>query len=160
MNLSALGADNDFSSPDGMWFSQAAPGLLWLETDDGAYTDVTNCMLLAALPGKVGDGGAKTITNVDGSTTATQATFIGKAPGTDGLRRFLVGPIDCEITGIAESGDGRALFVNIQHPGENTASTNISDPTKFLSHWPDGGNARPRSATIVITKNDGGLIGL
>ncbi|RUR66916.1 DUF839 domain-containing protein [Variovorax guangxiensis] len=160
VNLSALGADNDFSSPDGMWFSQAAPGLLWLETDDGAYTDVTNCMLLAALPGKVGDGGAKTITNVDGSTTATQATFIGKAPGTDGLRRFLVGPIDCEITGIAESGDGRALFVNIQHPGENTASTNISDPTKFLSHWPDGGNARPRSATIVITKNDGGLIGL
>lgn len=160
VNLSQLGADNDFSSPDGMWFSQAAPGLLWLETDDGAYTDVTNCMLLAALPGKVGDGGAKTITNVDGSTTATQATFIGKAPGTDGLRRFLVGPIDCEITGIAESCDGRALFVNIQHPGENTVSTNISDPTKFLSHWPDGGNARPRSATIVITKNDGGLIGL
>jgi len=160
VNLSALGADNDFSSPDGMWFSQAAPGLLWLETDDGAYTDVTNCMLLAALPGKVGDGGAKTITNVDGSTTATQATFIGKAPGTDGLRRFLVGPIDCEITGIAESGDGRALFVNIQHPGESTAKGNISDPTKFLSHWPDGGNTRPRSATIVITKNDGGLIGL
>ncbi|WP_432728441.1 PhoX family protein [Variovorax sp. W6] len=160
VNVSQLTADNDFSSPDGMWFSQAAPGLLWLETDDGAYTDVTNCMLLAALPGKVGDGGAKTITNVDGSTTATQATFVGKAPGTDGLRRFLVGPIDCEITGIAESGDGRALFVNIQHPGENTVKTNISDPTKFLSHWPEGGNARPRSATIVITKNDGGLIGL
>ncbi|BEP39545.1 PhoX family phosphatase [Variovorax sp. V15] len=160
VNLSALGADNDFSSPDGMWFSQAAPGLLWIETDDGKYTDVTNCMLLGALPGKVGDGGAKTITNVDGSTTATQATFVGKAPGTDGLRRFLVGPIDCEITGIAESGDGRALFVNIQHPGENTAKADIGDPTKFLSHWPEGGNARPRSATIVITKNDGGLIGL
>ena len=160
INLSQLGADNDFSSPDGMWFSQAAPGLLWLETDDGAYTDVTNCMLLGALPGKVGDGGAKTITNVDGSTTATQATFVGKAPGTDGLRRFLVGPIDCEITGIAESGDGRALFVNIQHPGENTAKADIGDPSKYLSHWPEGGNARPRSATVVITKNDGGLIGL
>ncbi|SDX74551.1 hypothetical protein SAMN05518669_106203 [Variovorax sp. YR634] len=160
VNLSALGADNDFSSPDGMWFSQAAPGLLWIETDDGKYTDVTNCMLLGALPGKVGDGAAKTITNVDGGTTATQATFVGKAPGTDGLRRFLVGPVDCEITGIAESGDGRALFVNIQHPGENTAKANISDPTKFLSHWPQGGTARPRSATVVITKDDGGLIGL
>ena len=160
VNLSALGADNDFSSPDGMWFSQAAPGLLWLQTDDGKYTDVTNCMMLAALPGKVGDGAAKSITNVDGGTTGTQATFVGKAPGTEGLRRFLVGPKDCEITGIAESGDGRALFVNIQHPGETTAAANITDPTKFGSHWPEGGNARPRSATVVITKNDGGLIGL
>jgi secreted PhoX family phosphatase len=158
VNLSGLVADNDLSSPDGMWFSQAAPGLLWLETDDGKYTDVTNCMLLAALPGKVGDGAAKTITNVDGGTTAQQATFVGKAPGTDGLRRFLVGPVDCELTGIAESGDGRALFVNIQHPGEN--SKTINDPNTFLSHWPDGDKSRPRSATVVITKDDGGLIGL
>ncbi|HUD34516.1 MAG TPA: PhoX family phosphatase, partial [Variovorax sp.] len=159
INLSGLAPSNDFSSPDGMWFSQAAPGLLWLETDDGAYTDVTNCMLLAALPGRVGDGGARTITNVDGATTATQATIVGKAPGTDGLRRFLVGPKECEITGIAESGDGRALFVNIQHPGEDTAPT-YANPASFGSHWPDGGSARPRSATIVITRNDGGLIGL
>lgn len=160
INVSQLDASNDFSSPDGLWFSEAAPGLMWLETDDGAYTDVTNCMLLAALPGKVGDGGAKSITNVSGATTATQATFVGKAPGTDGLRRFLVGPKDCEITGIAESGDGRALFVNIQHPGETTPIASIGTPASFGSHWPDGGTSRPRSATVVITRNDGGLIGL
>lgn len=160
VNLSGLVADNDFSSPDGLWFSQASGGLLWLETDDGAYTDVTNCMLLAAVPGKVGDGAAKTIANVDGATTRQQATFVGKAPGTDGLRRFLVGPKDCEITGIAESGDGRALFVNIQHPGETTPTANIANPAQFGSHWPDGGNARPRSATVVITKDDGSLVGL
>ncbi len=162
VNVSQLSADNDFSSPDGMWFSHAAPGLLWLQTDDGAYTDVTNCMLLAALPGKLGDGGAKVITNTDGTTTLTQNTFVGKAPGTDGLRRFLVGPKDCELTGIAESGDGRALFVNIQHPGETPPpnNTGTTDPTKYGSHWPQGGTARPRSATLVITKDDGGLIGL
>jgi len=162
VNVSQLTADNDFSSPDGMWFSHAAPGLLWLQTDDGAYTDVTNCMLLASLPGKQGDGGAKVITNTNGVTTATQNTFVGKAPGVDGLRRFLVGPKDCELTGIAESGDGRALFVNIQHPGETPPSNNTgtTDPTKYGSHWPDGGTSRPRSATLVITKNDGGLIGL
>ncbi|MEJ7686299.1 MAG: PhoX family phosphatase [Variovorax sp.] len=160
VNLSALTADNDFSSPDGMWFSRAAPGLLWLQTDDGKYTDVTNCMMLAALPGKVGDGAARTITNVDGAMSATQATIVGKAPGTDGLRRFLVGPKQCEITGIAESGDGRALFVNIQHPGEDTSVANIGNPALYGSHWPDGGTARPRSATVVITRNDGGLIGL
>jgi secreted PhoX family phosphatase len=160
INVSQLDASNDFSSPDGMWFSEAAPGLLWLETDDGAYTDVTNCMLLAALPGKVGDGGARTLVNVDGTANATQATIVGKAPGTEGLRRFLVGPKDCEITGIAESGDGRALFVNIQHPGETTPEADLADPTRFGSHWPDGGTARPRSATVVITRNDGGLVGL
>jgi secreted PhoX family phosphatase len=160
INLSGLVADNDFSSPDGLWFSEVTGGLLWLQTDDGAYTDVTNCMMLAALPGKLGDGAAKTITNVDGATTRQQATFVGKAPGTDGLRRFLVGPKDCEITGIAESGDGRALFVNIQHPGETTPVANIGNPALFGSHWPEGGNARPRSATIVITKDDGGLVGL
>ncbi|RYY65053.1 MAG: DUF839 domain-containing protein, partial [Comamonadaceae bacterium] len=122
-------------------------------------TDVTNCMLLAAVPGTVGDGGAKTITNTSGVATRQQATFVGKAPGTDGLRRLLVGPKQCEITGIAESGDGRALFVNIQHPGEDTVPV-YTDPTSFASHWPDGGNARPRSATIVITRNDGGVVGL
>jgi hypothetical protein len=158
VNLSGLTADNDFSSPDGLWFSYVT-NLCWIQTDDGAYTDVTNCMLLAALPGTVGDGGAKTITNTD-STGATKQvqTYVGAAQGTK-LRRFLVGPKDCEITGLAETPDGKALFVNIQHPGEDTPSSVIGDPTAYTSHWPDGGNARPRSATIVITRNDGGVIG-
>jgi secreted PhoX family phosphatase len=58
------------------------------------------------------------------------------------------------------------VFVNIQHPGETITKANIADPTKYLSHWPGnagygpgGALARPRSATIVITKNDGGVIG-
>ena len=62
--------------------------------------------------------------------------------------------------------DGRALFINIQHPGEGTAMADIGDVSKYTSHWPGnagygagGANARPRSATIVITKNDGGVIG-
>lgn len=165
INLSGLDATNDLSSPDGLWFSRTTnPGglvnpLLWIETDDGAYTDVTNCMLLCGMPGTVGDGGARTITNTgsDGVTTRTQATFVGKAPGTQ-LRRFLVGPKECEITGIDTTPDGRALFVNIQHPGENGGPTNIT------SNWPysqtGASTQRPRSATIVITKADGGVIGL
>jgi len=157
INVSNLTADNDFSSPDGLWFSQAAPGLAWLQTDDGAYTDVTNCMMLAAIPGAVGDGAARTITNTvttaGVATSRTQATIVGKAPGTS-LRRFLVGPVQCEITGIAESGDGRAIFVNIQHPGEDGSRTTLS------STWPDGGSSRPRSSTVVVTRNDGGLIGV
>jgi uncharacterized protein len=158
VNLSGLTAGNDFSSPDGLWFSHASPGLLWLQTDDGAYTDVTNCMMLAAIPGTTGDGGARTITNVDGLSTSTVTTYVGDAGGEQKLRRFLVGPKECEITGIAETADGRALFVNIQHPGENTAPN--YETGAFGSHWPDGGLARPRSATIVITRIDGGPIGV
>jgi uncharacterized protein len=61
----------------------------------------------------------------------------------------------------------RRLFVNIQHPGENTAMADIADPTKYTSHWPGNIWLRRRwclgasafTATIVITKNDGGQIG-
>jgi hypothetical protein len=157
VNLSGLTANNDFSSPDGAWFGKS--GLMWVQTDDGAYTDMTNCMMLAAVPGRVGDGATRTITNVDGTTTKAVQTFVGAALGEEKLRRFLVGPVQCEITGIAQTPDGKALFVNIQHPGEETPVTSIGNPSVWTSHWPDGGLARPRSATIVITKNDGGEVG-
>ena len=158
VNLSGLTAENDFSSPDGAWFG--SNGIFWIQTDDGAYTDVTNCMLLAALPGAVGDGAASSVTNTDASgATKTVQTFVGAAPGTAKLKRFLVGPVQCEITGITESPDGKALFVNIQHPGEDMPVADIGDPTRYPSHWPDGGLSRPRSATIVIQRDDGGVIG-
>ncbi|WGZ93167.1 MAG: PhoX family phosphatase [Candidatus Thiothrix putei] len=157
VNLSGLTAENDFSSPDGLWFSYATPGLLWVQTDDGYYTDTTNCMMLAAVPGTVGDGAETTVTNqgVPSGQTAVK-TRAGKKASTTALRRFLVGPKDCEITGIAETPDGKAIFVNIQHPGENSES--VTDPAKFTSHWPKGGTARPQSATVVITRNDGGKV--
>lgn len=158
INLSSLTDENDLSSPDGLVFSKAT-GVCWIETDDGAYTDTTNCMLLAALPGELGDGGARQLTYGDKTVT----TYVGKAQTPATLKRFLVGPKGAEITGICETPDGKALFVNIQHPGENTAMADVGDPARFESQWPSnagyGVGNRPRSATIVITKNDGGLIG-
>jgi secreted PhoX family phosphatase len=82
----------------------------------------------------------------------------------------LTAPTGAEVTGLTESPDGRALFVNIQHPGENTTPQQFATKI-FESNWPGNGSgvpaygpggasARPRSATIVITKNDGGVIGL
>ncbi|MBL4951703.1 DUF839 domain-containing protein, partial [Neobacillus sp. YIM B02564] len=132
INLSALTADQDFSSPDGIAFSRAT-GLCWIQTDDGAYTDATNCMMLAAIPGKVGDGTARALgyTRADGSTLTVQ-TPTGKVPAAESLKRFLVGPVDCEITGLAETPDGKALFVNIQHPGESITAANVADPSKYL----------------------------
>lgn len=163
VNLSGLSADQDFSSPDGMAFSLAT-GICWFQTDDGAYTDVTNCMMVAGLAGSVGDGKKVTVPNVkaDGSILNVD-TYVGKAATPDTLKRFLVGPKGCELTGITETPDGRALFVNIQHPGETTAAANVTDATKYTSQWPAnagyGAGKRPRSATLVITKNDGGRIG-
>ncbi len=165
VNISGLDASNDFSSPDGVWFSrtQNPAGilrpLLWIQTDDGAFTDRTNNQMLAALPGFVGDGEAVTITNVgSGGATATQSTHVGMDAKAATLRRFLTGPKECEITGVDTTPDGRTMFVGIQHPGEEGTAASPS------SNWPQsqGGNAsgRPRSAVVVITKNDGGVVGL
>ena len=163
VNISSLTADQDFSSPDGLVFSPYT-NLCWIQTDDGAYTDVTNCMMLAAIPGQVGDGSTKTLTytRAAGGDLVVN-TRVGKAATADTLKRFLVGPSGCEITGLSETPDGKTMFINIQHPGENTVQANLADPTKYTSQWPSnagyGAGKRPRSATIVITKNDGGRIG-
>ncbi|WP_027995141.1 PhoX family protein [Simplicispira psychrophila] len=163
VNISALTQDQDFSSPDGLVFSKAT-GICWIQTDDGAYTDVSNCMMLAAVPGRVGDGGARTLsyTRADGSQLDV-LTQVGKPATPDTLKRFLVGPKGCEITGLTETPDGKTIFVNIQHPGESTKMADVADPAKYQSQWPAnagyGAGKRPRSATIVITKNDGGKVG-
>jgi hypothetical protein len=59
--------------------------ILWIETDDNTFTDVTNAMLLAAVPGVHGDGGKITVVNkADGSPNRTVTadkpveTFMGK----------------------------------------------------------------------------------
>jgi uncharacterized protein len=165
VNLSGLTADNDFSSPDGLWFArpQNASGqglpLLWIQSDDGAFVDRTNNQMLAALPGRVGDGGQRTITNTGtNGATAQQSTIVGAAATTATLKRFMVGPRECEITGVDTTPDGRTLFVGIQHPGED------GTPAAPSSNWPQSqsGNAsgRPRSGVVVVTKDDGGIVGI
>jgi hypothetical protein len=124
-----------YGSPDGLYVDPA--GLLWIQTDvsgnalnSGAYAGFGNNQMLAA------------------------------DPQTRETRRFLTGPNVCEVTGVFMTPDRRTMFVGIQHPGE--APVGVNDPAnpKRYSSWPDGANGqRPRSATIVITKDDGGPIG-
>jgi secreted PhoX family phosphatase len=153
-NVSSLTDVNDFSSPDGLWFDSR--GLLWIQTDDGVFPggDRSNNQMLAALPGQVGDGSVVTTTDAP--------TIAGAAATADSVRRFLVGPRGCEITGVDMTPDYKTMFVNIQHPGEDGS---LVEPD---GAWPNpnrnalqAGQAgvRPRSATIVITKDDGGEIG-
>ena len=66
-------------------------------------------------------------------------------PASREIRRFLVGPRGAEITGITWTPDARAMWVNVQHPG--------------ISYPASDGKTRPRSTTVLITREDGGVIG-
>ena len=114
--------ENMFNSPDGLAFD--ANGMLWIQTD-GNYTNAK---------GFAGQG--------------NNQMLVGD-PATGEIRRFMVGPRQCEVTGIEWSPDGRTMFVGIQHPGERGGD----------SHFPGGGDTAPRSAVVAITRDDGGVIG-
>lgn len=125
-------ADQAFGSPDGLWFDR--DGRLWIQTD-GRQPPVP-------LPG--------------GGTIVPNDQMLASDPATGDLRRFLVGPRGCEVTGVTTTPNGRTMFVNIQHPGDGGTT---ADPT-LVSDWPDRSpTGRPRPATIVITKDDGGVVG-
>ena len=108
-------------------------------------------------PGRAGlstrraaSGSRPTALTATPATTPTRATTrcCAADPTTKEIRRFFVGPKECEVTGLTFTPDSKTMFINIQHPGEGGNS-----------HWPEGGSARPRSATLIITKDDGGVIG-
>jgi secreted PhoX family phosphatase len=124
-----------FGCPDGLWIDPN--GLMWIQTD--ASTRVISSEPWIGL-------GNNQMLACDVSTGE--------------VRRFLVGPTNCEITGMIMTPDCRTLFVGIQHPGETPSErSNPKEPRRF-SNWPDYNPAgRPRSAVVVISKNDGGVIG-
>lgn len=125
-----------YGSPDGIYV--APSGRLWIQTDvststinTGAYAGFGNNQMVCA------------------------------DPNTRETRRFLVGPKQCEVTGVFVTPDETTMFVGIQHPGErpDDAPGNPANPKEFSS-WPDGAaGGRPRSSLLVITKDDGGEIG-
>ena len=118
---SNVNADNMFNSPDGLAFDSM--GRIWIQTDgnysnEGDFAGQGNNQML------VGD------------------------PETGEIRRLMVGPKQCEVTGFAWSADRTTVFVGIQHPGE-----------RGDSHFPDGGDTAPRSAIVAISRDDGGIVG-
>lgn len=106
-----------FSSPDGLAFDGA--GRLWIQTD---YDDAESAMQAM---------GCNQLLCAD--------------PLSREVRRFLVGPRGCEITGITWSPDYRAMWINVQHPA--------------LSYPASDGQTRARSTTVLVTRDDGGVIG-
>lgn len=75
--------------------------------------------------------------------------------------RFANMPIDAEGTGPYFSTDGSTLFVNVQHPGEETSPAKgavYGQPSTYSSYWPEGNKtagvqpALPKPATVAITR--------
>ncbi|MDL0432173.1 PhoX family phosphatase [Marinobacter sp. TBZ242] len=89
-------------------------GRLWIQTDGSWAPPYENNMMLAA------------------------------NPVTREIKRFFVGPQNCEVTGVVTTPDVKTMFVNIQHPRGN---------------WPDPSEDRPRDATVIVTRDDGGVVG-
>jgi secreted PhoX family phosphatase len=124
-----------YACPDGITFDKQ--GVLWIQTDahatqmyKGELARIGNNQMLAC------------------------------DPATGETRRFLTGPTNCEVTGIALTPDNTTMFVSIQHPGETPSDRSDPNQPAQYSNWPDyAPNGRPRSALVVIRKRDGGVIG-
>lgn len=112
-----INKENMFNSPDGIGFDKA--GRLWIQTD-GNYSN-----------------------KGDFAGQGNNQMLCGD-PKTGEVRRFLTGPVGCEITGLTFSEDQKTMFVGVQHPS---------------GHFPQGGSNKPRSTIVMITKENGGVIG-
>jgi uncharacterized protein len=124
-----------FACPDGLVLD--ARGVLWIQTDAHAT--------------QMYKGELQRIGN-------NQMLACDRSTGE--IRRFLTGPVNCEVTGATLTPDGRTMFINIQHPGETPSDrSDPAEPAKY-SNWPDyKAGGRPRSSTVVIRRVDGGVIG-
>lgn len=131
----SLDDTNTFACPDGIWCDDNSR--LWIQTDMG---DI----------GPDYEGPLKDF-GMNGMLVAD--------PSTGEIRRFLTGPWGQECTGVIATPDGKTLFVNFQHPGAHATAEQFA-AGEMGSTWPDGdASLPPRSATIVITKEDGGIVG-
>ncbi len=124
-----------FACPDGLAFDPQ--GLLWVQTDIGN----------------------RSLNNGEFQRLGNNA-MLACDLATGEMRRFLTGPVGCEITGAAWTPDGRTMFINVQHPGEAPGDRNDPAAPQKYSSWPEHrASGRPRSATVVVRREDGGVIG-
>lgn len=120
----AGGEETGFSCPDNMAFDKK--GNLWLTCDISG--------------GSIGKGPYEPFGN--------NGLFYIPMSGPDAGTAIQVAsaPVNAEFTGPYFSPDGQQLFLSVQHPGEKSKTLD-----EVTSHWPQGGNAEPKSSVVVIS---------
>jgi uncharacterized protein len=95
---------------------------------------------------------------------ANNAVFMvpTKGPNAGVAFRFANMPIEAEGTGPYFSPDEKTLFINVQHPGEQsgvmTSQAVFGDPTTYTSYWPNGNKttgqnpSEPIPSTVAVTR--------
>jgi uncharacterized protein len=133
------GQDSGFASPDNMGFS--SPQELWVVTDISTSS-------LNATP----DRGFNWHMN--------NAIFYVPLEGRNRnvAFRFANAPVEAELTGPTFNQQQRTLFLNVQHPGENS-SGDPANPLHYRSWWPYGNRtaqsgtpAKPAPSLVAIRK--------
>ena len=133
--------------------SVAEIGSTWnpLTSNEGWFGSPDNCALDPSGSLWVATDGNENTGAADG-VWAMETT--GERRGTG--KAFFRAPIGAEVCGPRFTGDGKTLFVAVQHPGDGDGAT-FETPT---TRWPDFDNDRPpRPSVLAIRKEDGGPIG-
>jgi uncharacterized protein len=123
--FAAGGPQTGFASPDNLMFD--ANGNLWV------INDISSDKLNAGIY----------------TTFKNNGAFVMPAGIDEGVSggdvfQFASGPVQAELTGPSFTPDGKTLFLAIQHPGEESESSD--NPT---STWPGGDE--PKSSLVAIT---------
>ncbi|MBC7769284.1 MAG: PhoX family phosphatase [Phycisphaerales bacterium] len=125
-----------FACPDNLFIDSTQR--VWISTDggDSVFADCNDCVMVTS----------------------------ARVQAPRAVKRFLVGPIGSEACGPLMAPDERSFFCAIQHPGGNDVAGNEYGQARWRgappnSHFPDGGDSWPRSAVVVVTRDDGGRIG-
>ncbi|MEZ5971798.1 MAG: DUF839 domain-containing protein [Hyphomonadaceae bacterium] len=126
-----------FSCPDNLCVDNSDN--LWIATDgsDSVFPDCNDSVMIAPIG----------------------------ASGPRPVKRFLVAPVGAEVCGPTLAFDETAFFCAIQHPGEANSAGVSNAELRWRNHqrppsnFPDGGDSWPRSAVVVVTREDGGRVG-
>ena len=132
--------EQGFSSPDNLVFDKA--GNLWVVTDISSST--------------------LNVPNRPQTFHGNNALFMVPRTGPNAgvAFRFANMPLESEGTGPYFTPDEQTLFVNVQHPGEETPNRGgvFGDPATYTSYWPRGSKttgqnpSAPLPSLVAITK--------
>jgi len=142
-------AGDDHTSDSFDWDIFVFAGEQGTETvvDDQVIVSLTDDNIFNSPDGLWFDYNGRLWIQTDGSDDAPYQNnmMLAANPVTREIKRFFVGPQGCEVTGVVTTPDSKTMFVNIQHPKKD---------------WPFGTEGdHPRDAVVIVTRDDGGVIG-